>query len=84
MSQTLYEIEDNVSEIEENTLATNSYDLRNELSDLRRQIISLRRYLSPQREAMTQLVSDKITLFSNEEKIQLRETSDHLTRYIED
>ncbi|WP_159821190.1 zinc transporter ZntB [Colwellia sp. 20A7] len=84
MSQTLYEIEDNVSEIEENTLAANSYDLRNELSDLRRQIISLRRYLSPQREAMTQLVSDKITLFSNEEKIQLRETSDHLTRYIED
>jgi zinc transporter len=84
MSQTLYEIEDNVSDIEENTLSASSYALRNELSDLRRQIISLRRYLSPQREAMTQLFSDKITLFSNEEKIQLRETSDHLTRYLED
>lgn len=84
MSQTLYEIEDKVSDIEENTLSASSYALRNELSDLRRQIISLRRYLSPQREAMTQLFSDKITLFSNEEKIQLRETSDHLTRYLED
>lgn len=84
MSQTLYEIEDTVSDIEENTIASSSYDLRNELSDLRRQIISLRRYLSPQREAMTQLVSERIILFSNEEKIQLRETSDHLTRYIED
>ena len=84
MSQTLYEIEDKLSDIEENMLKSSSYDLRNELSDLRRQIISLRRYLSPQREAMTQLFSDKITLFSTEEKIQLRETSDHLTRYIED
>lgn len=84
MGQTIYEIEEKISEIEENVLTSSSYDLRNELSDLRRQIISLRRYLSPQREAMAQLFSDKITLFSNEEKIQLRETSDHLTRYIED
>lgn len=84
MGQTIYEIEEKVSDIEENILISSSYDLRTELSDIRRQIISLRRYLSPQREAMSQLFSDKITLFSNEEKIQLRETSDHLTRYIED
>jgi zinc transporter len=84
MSNTIYEIEDKVSEIEENTLASSSYQLRTELSDLRRQIISLRRYLSPQREAMTQLVSDRITLFSAEEKIQLREATDQLIRFIED
>jgi len=84
MSNTIYEIEDKVSEIEENILASSSYQLRNELSDLRRQIIALRRYLSPQREAMMQLTSEKITLFSIEEKIQLRETTDHLIRFIED
>lgn len=84
MSNTIYEIEDKVSEIEENILASSSYQLRNELSDLRRQVISLRRYLSPQREAMTQLVSDKVTLFSAEEKIQLREATDQLIRFIED
>lgn len=84
MGQTIYEIEEKVSDIEENILTSSSHDLRNELSDLRRQIISLRRYLSPQREAMSQLFSDKITILSNEDKIQLRETSDHLTRYIED
>jgi zinc transporter len=84
MSNTIYEIEDKVSEIEENILASSSYQLRNELSDLRRQVISLRRYLSPQREAMTQLVSDKVTLFSSEEKIQLREATDQLIRFIED
>ena len=84
MGQTIYEIEESVSDIEENILTSSTHDLRNELSDLRRQIISLRRYLSPQREAMSQLFSDKISLFTNEEKILLRETSDHLTRYIED
>ncbi|WP_299082418.1 zinc transporter ZntB [uncultured Paraglaciecola sp.] len=84
MSHTIYEIEDKVSDIEENILVSSSYTLRSELSDIRRQIISLRRYLSPQREAMTQLLSDKISLFSVEEKIQLRETADHLTRLIED
>ena len=84
MSDTIYEIEENVSDIEDNILTSSSYSLRNELSDLRRQIISLRRYLSPQREAMAQLLSDKVTLFSPEEKIQLRETTDILTRYVED
>lgn len=84
MSNTIYEIEDKISETEENILKSSSYQLRSELSDIRRQIISLRRYLSPQREAMTQLTSDKISLFSVEEKIQLREANDHLIRFIEE
>lgn len=84
MSNTIYEIEEKVAEIEENILTTSSYSLRNELSDLRRQIISLRRYLSPQREAMLQLMNDKLALFTNDQKIQLRETTDHLIHYIED
>lgn len=84
MNDTIYEIEDKVAEIEEQLLVASHYALRSELSDLRRQIISLRRYLSPQREAMTQLLSDKISFFSLDEKIQLRETTDHLTRFIED
>jgi zinc transporter len=84
MDNTIYEIEDTVSLIEENILTSSSYSLRSELSDLRRQIISLRRYLSPQKEAMMQLLSDKITLFTAEEKIELRETADHLMRFIED
>lgn len=84
MSDTIYEVEDSVSDIEDKTLLASTHSLRNELSTVRRQIISLRRYLSPQREAMTQLLSEKITLFTPEEKIELRETNDHLTRFIED
>ncbi|NRD73117.1 zinc transporter ZntB [Shewanella sp. VB17] len=84
MSHTINEIEDKVANIEEKILIATNYNQRNELSVLRRQIISLRRYLSPQKEAMTQLLSEKVTQFSVEEKIQLRETLDHLVRYIED
>ncbi|WP_206484330.1 zinc transporter ZntB [Thalassotalea sp. G2M2-11] len=84
MSETIYEIEESVAEIEENVLAAKSEDLRNELADLRRQIISLRRYLSPQREAMNQLLSDRFSLFTQDEKIHLRETTDNLIRFIED
>lgn len=84
MSNTIYEIEENISEIEEKIIISSTHYLRNELSATRRQIISLRRYLSPQREAMAQLLSEKITLFTVEEKIQLRESTDHLIRFIED
>ena len=84
MSNTVYEIEENISNIEEKILISSTHSLRNELSATRRQIISLRRYLSPQREAMAQLLSDKITLFTSEEKIQLREATDQITRFIED
>jgi len=84
MSNTIYEIEENISEIEEKIITSSTHCLRNELSATRRQIISLRRYLWPQREAMAQLLNDKITLFSAEEKIQLRESTDHLIRFIED
>lgn len=84
MSDTINDIEDKVSIIEESILTSSNYSLRNDIAGLRRQIISLRRYLSPQREAMLQLLSEKISLFTVEEKIQLRETTDHLTRCIED
>ncbi|GHE85577.1 zinc transporter ZntB [Thalassotalea profundi] len=84
MTDTINDIEDKVAEIEESILTSSTYELRNDVAGLRRQIISLRRYLSPQREAMLQLLSEKITLFSSDEKIQLRETTDHLTRFIED
>lgn len=84
MTNTIDEIEEKVAIIEERILTNNSYALRNEISDIRRQIISLRRYLSPQREAMNQLLSEKVSLFSDSDKIRLRETTDHLTRLIED
>ncbi len=84
MADTINDLEDKVLAIEENILANNSFTLRSELADLRRQVIALRRYLSPQREAMQQLQSEKINLFSNDDKIRLREVTDQLIRFVED
>lgn len=84
MTDTINDLEDKVSVIEEEVLASENYSSRSVLADLRRQVISLRRYLSPQREAMQQLLSEKISLFSSEEKIRLREVTDQLIRFVED
>lgn len=84
MTDTINDLEENVSTIEENVLTNKSYAQRGELADLRRQIIALRRYLSPQRDAMLQLQSDKISIFSNEDKIRIREVTDQLIRFVEE
>lgn len=84
MQETIQDTEDKVAEIEEAVLTAESYSLRSQIADLRRQAISLRRYLAPQREAMLQLQSERMRLFSVDDQIRLRETTDHLIRYIED
>ena len=84
MQDTIHDTEDKVDLIEEKTLITESYALRSEITELRRGVISLRRHLSPQRDAMQQLQSDKITIFSHDDRSHIRETTDHLIRYIED
>lgn len=84
MTDTINDLEENVSTIEENVLTNKSYSERGELADLRRQIIALRRYLSPQRDAMLQLQSDKISIFTNEDKIRIREVTDQLIRFVEE
>ncbi len=84
MQQVISAMEDKVEEIEERALDTHARSLRSEIADLRRQAVALRRYLKPQQEAMQQLQNPKITLFSDEDRAQLRETTNHLTRYIEE
>lgn len=84
MQNTIQDTEDKVADIEEAVLTAESYSLRSEIADIRRQAISLRRYLAPQREAMMQLQNERMAIFSSDDHIRLRETTDHLIRYIED
>lgn len=84
MQQTIEQTEDNVDAIEESIGIAKPFELRNDIARLRRQAITLRRYISPQREAMIQLQSEKITLFNGDDRIHLREMTEHLIRYIED
>lgn len=84
MQTVIYDIEEHVTEIEEIALTGKANNLRAQLADLRRQAIALKRYLKPQHEALEALQNPKIKLFSHEDRIALRETTNHLTRYLEE
>ncbi len=92
MGPTLDELSESVDALEDEVLdgektggpAASSAETRRELSRVRRQAIGLRRYLAPQREAMTRLMSETVPWLTTTHKAQLREVSDHITRYVED
>ena len=79
-------LEDEMTAQELDQLAgdTDSDLLRQSLTSIRRQTIMLRRYFAPQRDAFNQLMSDRITWISNDQKMELREVNDALLRHIED
>lgn len=80
----LHRIDDEVDALEDEVLEKGSFEQRGKLSSLRRQIIRIRRYLAPQREVMSRLQTEKSPLLSEMNRIQLREVTDHITRYVED
>ncbi len=84
MEGTIESFEDRASEIEEMILDSDNIQLRTQISKIRRESISLRRYLAPQKEAMYKLFHDKISWLNEYDKIQLREITDQLIRYIEE
>ena len=82
MRHVIDELDDSVAELEDRVLTTESRQLRTQLAALRRQAISLRRYLSPQREALSRMLTEQIAWLDEKDRIGLREVSDHLVRYI--
>jgi zinc transporter len=84
MRQVIDDLEDSVADLEDQVLTAESHQLRTQLAAQRRQAISLRRYLSPQREALSRLLTEKIPWLDEGDRIRLREVSDSLVRYIED
>jgi len=58
--------------------------VRSEISELRRQCARLRRYLAPQRDALDQLSRYTGDLLSQQSRLELREQTDRLRRYVED
>jgi zinc transporter len=83
MSLVIQEVEDDADSLEEDVLLSESQELRIRLGSLRRQVIELRRYIAPQRDAMAALQLKKISWLADDDKIRLREVSDHITRFVE-
>ena len=83
MSDFLNNLDDDIDDIEDKMLAEDTPTLRQDLSSVRRRIIHLRRYLAPQREVMMNLLALKTGFISDDNRFDLREVADRLTRYVE-
>jgi zinc transporter len=78
------ELDDLVNSLDERLMSGDTQVLKSELSDARRKAIAFRRYMSPQREALSELAADTSGFFLDEEKRNLREALDGLIRVSED
>lgn len=84
ISEVVHGVEEQVDGLEEQMLARGHAQLRADISGLRRQVIGLRRYLTPQRDAMGRLPAERVSWFSELDRLRLREIADRITRYAED
>jgi zinc transporter len=78
------DVDDVVDGLETDLLTAEHHELRFALSSVRRQIVALRRYLAPQRDALARLVMERSPLIDDLVRMQLRELTDRMTRFIED
>ncbi len=78
------DVEEIIDNLEEELHTTEHHEMRSALSDVRRQSVALRRYLAPQRDALARLVIERTPLIDDQVRMQLRELTDRMTRYIED
>ncbi len=84
MSDVIEGLDETVDTLEEEVLIAESHELRTKLAQVRRETILLRRYLAPQREALARLQAEKTPLLTDADRMQLREVTDRITRYVED
>jgi zinc transporter len=75
---------DQVDQLEVNVITESNMQQREQLAGIRRQTIAMRRFLSPQREALSRLSSERTPLLDDRDRLRLREEYDHLTRMVED
>ncbi|MGH0028419.1 MAG: zinc transporter ZntB [Myxococcota bacterium] len=84
MAGILGDLDERLDQIEERDTSDVTPELRGDLVDLRRQAIVLRRYLSPQRDALARLTTERLAWLGDAERQKLREVHDRTTRYVED
>ena len=80
----LAQLEDAIDEEEDDLVEGKVSHVESTLVGVRGRIIRLRRYLAPQREALVRLNAEKLAWIGSDERARLYETSNQLTRYIED
>ncbi len=84
MEPTLAALDDATDAIEEKIIESPDASERQPIIDIRKRAILLRRYISPQREAITQLEESGMQWLESEHLRHLREQQNRLLRYVED
>ncbi len=82
MEDVIENLEMEVESCAEQLDASPTASLTSQLGLLRRRAITLRRYLTPQREALVKLQTDRF--FPESDVVQIREATDRLLRLVED
>ena len=83
MAKVIEELDNFVDNLEDNSIIHGRYDLRKEIANVRRKVIALKRYLYPQRDVLLSLQSAKVDWLDELARSRIRESSDRITRFIE-
>ena len=84
MEPVVLETADEVDALEDLMLKGAGEGVRAQLADTRQNAVMLRRYIAPQRDALTRLVQEEMSLFDERTRIDLREIADKVTRMTEE
>ncbi|POF34130.1 zinc transporter ZntB [Roseibium marinum] len=84
MAEVLASVDNRLFQIEESIDIALASEQRRQLSVLRQEGAALRRYISPQKEALTNILIEPPAWFDDESRLRLRETTDRVVRYVEE
>lgn len=87
INDSVIDITEATADLEEKVIDTDTlgnFSLRDEISGLRRKIISIRRYAAPQKEIFLSLQNDKWPVFNADDRGDIREIYNDITKVVED
>lgn len=83
MEPVLSEIDEVIDNLEDELMEKPRSSLRHDLAHTRRRALMLKRYISPQRDAISKLRNADLPWLSAQNRMQLQEQYDKITRFIE-
>lgn len=78
------ELEDLAQGLEDEIGKMNDHDLRARLGFIRREAIQMRRFMAPQRDALSQLITERAAWLGDADRSHLREIRDRTAREVDD
>ncbi len=84
MSGVVTNLDEEIDDLDQADATQTATTTRRKLASARQKIIPLRRFLSPQRDAISQLITARVDWLGEWQRGQLRECADRLTRYVEE